>query len=83
MEALTVALDDNNKDNYPLVTPVAVSDRLPSPIDVFRSIAVCSPQNKTYDASSILLNFAVNEPVSQIKYCIDESVILTIVGNAT
>jgi hypothetical protein len=44
---------------------------------------VTSPENRTYDTSSIPLNFTVNAAVSQITYCLDGVENITISGNTT
>lgn len=46
-------------------------------------ISVLSVENKTYNTSDIPLNFAINEPVSQITYSLDEQGNVTIAGNTT
>jgi parallel beta-helix repeat protein len=77
-------INANNQDYFPLMTPVKVSNPLPNPVDAtVPSITVLSPENKTYDASSIPLNFTVNEPVLQITYSFDGAENITITGNTT
>lgn len=44
-------------------------------------ISVLSPQNKTYVASDVELDFTVNEPVSQLKYSLDGQANVTFAGN--
>jgi hypothetical protein len=46
-------------------------------------IEVTSPENKTYDTSSIPLNFTVNTAVSQITYSLDGEENITFSGNTT
>ena len=46
-------------------------------------ISVLSPENKTYDTSSIQLNFTINEAASQINYSLDGTENVTIAGNTT
>ena len=46
-------------------------------------ISVLSIENKTYNAANVPLNFTVNEPVSQITYCLDGQEKITILGNTT
>jgi hypothetical protein len=46
-------------------------------------IAILSPQNITYEASDVPLNFTVNEPVLQIAYNLDEHGIVNISGNTS
>jgi hypothetical protein len=47
------------------------------------TVIVSSPQNKTYSVADILLQFTLNEPVSQISYSIDGGTNVTISGNRT
>ena len=47
------------------------------------TIAVLSPENKTYTTSRLLLNFTVNEAVSQINYSLDGTENVTTAGNIT
>jgi hypothetical protein len=61
-------------DHYPLMAPVDF---------VAPSIKVLSPENKTYDTSSVPLNFTVNEAVSQITYRLDGEENVAISGNTT
>jgi nitrous oxidase accessory protein NosD len=65
-------INSNNKDNYPLMAPF--DNGVPS-------IKVLSPENKTYDANSIPLNFTVNEAALQIAYSLDGEENVTISGN--
>jgi hypothetical protein len=46
-------------------------------------IEVHLPANKTFDTSSIPLNFTVDEPVSQVTYSLDGQENVTVSGNAT
>jgi hypothetical protein len=46
-------------------------------------ISVQSLENKTFETSDVPLNFAVNEPASQIKYSLDGQENVTITGNTT
>jgi hypothetical protein len=52
-------------------------------IDTTPRLWVLSIENKTYDKSSISLNFTVSEPVSQITYSLDGQGNMTIGGNTT
>jgi hypothetical protein len=47
------------------------------------SIAVLSPENKTYHTTDVPLNFTVNEPVSWMSYSLDSQANVTITGNVT
>jgi hypothetical protein len=67
-------LDANNVDHYPLTAPVDT---------VAPSVLALSPENKSYETSSIPLNFIVNEPLLQIEYSLDGEKNVTIEGNTT
>ncbi len=72
-------VDNHNQDRYPLMTPWK-----PTKIDATPpSISVFSPQNATYSANSIFLNFSTSEPTSWIGYSFDGKENVTISGNAT
>jgi len=47
------------------------------------SIFNLSIENKTYSTTEMPLNFLVNEPTSNITYCLDKTNNITIAGNAT
>jgi N-acetylneuraminic acid mutarotase len=67
-------------------TPIGYGtvDNTAPPVDgTAPEITVLSPDNKTYDTSSIPLNFTVNEAVSQITYSLDGEENITITGNTT
>jgi hypothetical protein len=77
-------INADNQDNYPLMAPTKVPDILPSDMDFTApTVLVLSPENKNYTTSSILLNFTLNEPASQIKYSLDGSENATIAENIT
>jgi hypothetical protein len=46
-------------------------------------INVLSPERRTYDTSSIPLNFTVNSALAQITYCLNGEKNVTISGNTT
>jgi len=46
-------------------------------------VQVVSPENKTYDASSVPLTFAVNKPTQWVGYSLDGQDNVTITGNTT
>jgi len=46
-------------------------------------VSVLAPENKTYYAAEIPLNFTVNEETSKITYCLDGQENVTISGNTT
>lgn len=47
------------------------------------SIAILSPENKTYHAADLHLNFTVNEPTKWVGYSLDGKKNITITGNST
>jgi hypothetical protein len=47
------------------------------------SIFVLSPENTTYDAANVTLNFTVSEAASQVSYVLDGGENLTVAGNTT
>ena len=47
------------------------------------SVLVLSPENSTYKASKASLNFTINEPFSEVEYCLDGQENMTISGNTT
>jgi len=61
---------ENNKDNYPLM-----------PYGGPPAISIFSPENKTYAANHVDLNFAISEPTSWIGYSLDGQANVTIAGN--
>jgi len=69
-------IDAYNKDNSPLMAPNRISKLMPS-------IAVLSPENKTYETSSIPLTFTANEAVSQITYSLDGEETIPLTRNTT
>lgn len=67
-------INADNIDHYPLMAPVDY---------VSPSILILSPENRTYDKSSIQLNFTANEPLSRITYSLDGEPQVTVTGNTT
>jgi hypothetical protein len=47
------------------------------------NLTILSIENKTYDSANVPLDFAVNEPVSQISYSLDGKENASIAGNST
>jgi len=47
------------------------------------AVAVVSPENKTYNATSVSLVFTVNKPVVWMGYSLDGEETVTVTGNAT
>jgi len=66
-------INAKNKDNYPLMAPID---------DLAPSIEFLSPKNQTYAASSVTLNFTVNES-AHLSYSLDREENVTITGNMT
>jgi hypothetical protein len=70
-------------------TRVAYSQEATSSIEVYftvnypPSIEILSPENRTYDLLDFPLDFVVNEPFSQLAYCLDGHDNMTIDGNST
>ena len=62
---------------------VARSDDFNFGVDLAPSVSILSLESKSYNTSRILLNFTVNEPVSQITYSLDGQENVTISGNTT
>ena len=73
-------IDENNQDNYPLVSPGAIPE---FPDITPPSISIVSPENKTYTVSNVSLTFIVSEPTSWIGYSLGAQVNVTIAGNTT
>jgi len=71
-------IDENNKDQHPLMAPYAISGDTTPP-----TISVLSPENKTYSVDDIALTFTVDESVSWIAYNLDGQSNVTITGNTT
>jgi hypothetical protein len=76
-------------DNYPLMSPFdieSVGFKLPdwSPIvDPGWAISFLSPQNQTYSATDILLNFTVPKSARSVRFSLDGQANVTITGNTT
>lgn len=76
-------------DNYPLMSPFdieSVSFKLPdwSPIiDSEWAISFLSPQNQTYTATDISLNFTVPKSARLVRFSLDGQANVTITGNTT
>lgn len=47
------------------------------------AISILSPENKTYAASNVPLNFTINEPVTWIGYSLDDQENVTVTANTT
>jgi parallel beta-helix repeat protein len=65
-------IDENNKDNYPLMNPLDITPP---------SISIISPQNTTYTTNSINLQFTVDEETSWMGYSLDGQDNITITEN--
>ncbi len=49
----------------------------------FPIVVILSPSNRTYNSSSVLLSFTVDEPVSWMAYSLDDHAGTEITGNTT
>jgi hypothetical protein len=65
---------------YSVTTQEAVNFTIDTTIP---NISILTLQNKTYNAPDVLLDFAVNEELSQVAYSLDGGDNVTISGNAT
>ena len=73
-------INAENQDRYPLMNPwhpTIPFDTLPP------SIAVSSPENKVYNASSVPLVFSIYEPASWMGYSLNGQDNVTVAGNTT
>jgi len=68
-------IDTSNRDNYPLVGPLAWENEMPPIITVF------SPKDQTYPTTSIPLNYSMNKPTVWIGYSLDDGANVTITGH--
>jgi hypothetical protein len=67
-----------------LVTPVAVNEQyIPIGYSTPPEIKIVSPENQTYNGSSVSLVFTVNKPVNWTGYSLDGEANVTITGNTT
>jgi len=68
----------------PNVTPTAVNEQyIPIGYSAPPEIKIVSPENQTYNESSVPLVFTVNKPVNWLGYSLDGQDNVTITGNAT
>jgi parallel beta-helix repeat protein len=73
---------ENYTDQYPLMAPVSVYQK--NLIDANApSITIQSPENRTYNTTSLDLNFAVNKPTIWMGYSLDGDENVTVIGNTT
>jgi hypothetical protein len=74
-------------DMYPYVFTGQVSDwSSTQTVTIFGdipSLSILTPQNTSYDASNMQLNFNLDKPSSEIKYSLDNQANVTIHGNTT
>jgi len=67
-----------------LVTPVAVNEQyIPIGYSTPPEINIVSPENQTYNGSSVSLVFTVNKPVNWMGYSLDGQDNVTVTGNTT
>jgi nitrous oxidase accessory protein len=84
------AIVNCGQDNYPLMVPFVIDSvavQLPNWISLDflseQSIEVLSPQNTTYIATNVALNFSVPESAKWVRYSIDGKDNITVTGNTT
>jgi len=66
------------------VTPVAVNEQyIPIGYSTPPEIKIVSPENQTYNGSSVSLVFTVNKPVNWMGYSLDGQDNVTVTGNTT
>jgi hypothetical protein len=66
------------------VTPTAVNEQyIPIGYSTPPEIKIVSPENQTYNGSSVSLVFTVNKPVNWTGYSLDGEANVTITGNTT
>ncbi|MCW4047287.1 MAG: hypothetical protein NWE99_06975 [Candidatus Bathyarchaeota archaeon] len=69
---------------HSIVTPVAINEQyIPIGYGIPPEIKIVSPENQTYNVSSVALVFTVNKPVNWIGYSLDGEANVTITGNTT
>jgi hypothetical protein len=62
----------------------AISKTISFTVDTIApKVTLMTPKNATYNESKISLNFTLNEPFSELAYCLDEQENVTINGNTT
>jgi hypothetical protein len=71
-------IDENNRDRYPLVNNLIPPLETTPP-----TIAVISPENRSYGAGNVSLAFTVSEPALWIGYSLDGQDNVTIAGNSS
>jgi parallel beta-helix repeat protein len=72
----TYSINADNIDRYPLMNPFVAGSTVPS-------VSVLSPENKTYDATSVPLTFAISEKASWVCYSLDGQDYVTSNENTT
>jgi hypothetical protein len=81
------AIDQYNKDNFPLLSPINLSDpplKLLSQLETIPpTISIMSPEPKKYSVNTLSLTFNISELTAWIGYSIDERDNITIFGNTT
>jgi nitrous oxidase accessory protein len=84
------AIVNCGQDNYPLLAPFDIDSeavQLPAWISLDflseQSIEVLSPQNMTYIANNVALNFTVPESAKWVRYSLDGKDNITVTANTT
>jgi hypothetical protein len=63
---------------------VGVSEEIVFTVDTIApTVSILEPESKTYNVTEVSLNFTVDEPCSEIMYCLDGQANVTISGNTT
>jgi parallel beta-helix repeat protein len=74
------AIDTQNIDTHPLTQPYSNAFYAPK---IPLKISVLSPENQTFNESSVSLSFAVNKQTVWMGYSLDGQDNVTVTGNAT
>jgi hypothetical protein len=81
------AIDQYNQDNFPLMSPINLSNpslKLLSQLETIPpTISIMSPEHKKYSVNNLSLTFTISEPTTWVGYSIDEHDNITIFGNTT
>ena len=76
-------IDANNQDNYSLMAPFDISSIELPELPGAPSVFVVSPENATYTAASVPLNFTVSKRTSWMGYSLDGQENVTVTENIT
>lgn len=74
-----IRIESNDLDETPLLVPINMNV-----IDITQpGLTLSSPQNLTYNQSSVVLKYSSNEETSWVGYSLDDGVNVTLSGNST